>query len=81
MYLIEQLASGSTSDKGSIRRRKSSRRSVHGTLRAARGKGASALAESFKHNDDFMDEIDGEARTTETLRRMVLPMQDKLSIK
>lgn len=67
--------------KESIRRRKSSRRSIHGTLRAARGKGANEVADSFTRNDDYMDELDGEARTTETLRRMALPMHDKLSIK
>lgn len=78
--LTEQIASGVV-NKESLRRRKSSRRSIHGTLRAARGKGANELAESFRRNDDFMDEYEGEARTTETLRRMALPMHDKLSIK
>ncbi|XP_078319410.1 transmembrane channel-like protein 7 isoform X1 [Crassostrea virginica] len=77
---LEQIASGVV-NKESLRRRKSSRRSIHGTLRAARGKGANELAESFRRNDDFMDEYEGEARTTETLRRMALPMHDKLSIK
>lgn len=76
----EQIASG-VAAKESIRRRKSSRRSIHGTLRAARGKGANEVADSFTRNDDYMDELDGEARTTETLRRMALPMHDKLSIK
>lgn len=77
---LEQIASG-VAAKESIRRRKSSRRSIHGTLRAARGKGANEVADSFTRNDDYMDELDGEARTTETLRRMALPMHDKLSIK
>lgn len=77
---LEQIASG-VSAKESLRRRKSSRRSLHGTIRAARGKGADELAESFKHNEEYMDELDGEARTTETLRRIAMPMQDKISIK
>lgn len=64
-----------------IRRRKSSRRSIYGTLRVVRGKGVNEVVDSFIRNDDYMDEFDGEVRIIEIFRRMVLFMYDKFFIK
>lgn len=64
-----------------IRRRKSSRRSIYGILRAVRGKGVNEVVDSFIRNDDYMDEFDGEVRIIEIFRRMVLFMYDKFFIK
>lgn len=64
-----------------IRRRKSSRRSIYGTLRVVRGKDVNEVVDSFIRNDDYMDEFDGEVRIIEIFRRMVLFMYDKFFIK
>lgn len=64
-----------------IRRRKSSRRLIYGTLRAVRGKDVNEVVDSFIRNDDYMDEFDGEVRIIEIFRRMVLFMYDKFFIK
>ncbi|XP_033733790.1 transmembrane channel-like protein 5 [Pecten maximus] len=74
---LEQIASDVA--RQTIRRKKSKKKSFHGTVRGVHD--YNDLAASLSRDPDLMDEYDGETRTTEMLRDMAVKLTDKKEIR
>ncbi|XP_069123591.1 transmembrane channel-like protein 7 isoform X2 [Argopecten irradians] len=74
---LEQIASDVA--RQTIRRKKSKKKSFHGTVRGVQD--YNDLAASLSRDPVLMDEIDGETRTNEMLRDMAVRLSDKKEIR
>ncbi|XP_060075217.1 transmembrane channel-like protein 5 [Ylistrum balloti] len=74
---LEQIASDAA--RQTMRRKKSKKKSFHGTVRGVRD--YNDLAASLSRDPELMDEYDGETRTTERLRDMAVKLTDKKEIR